>query len=420
MSGLGASRSLDDHGSTRRMGLTGIAATSLGVMVASTVWPFAFGVLGPVLLDELSLSPGTFGAIYAVYYASASLGSPLVVRLSDRLAFRRSIHLMALGTAAQLGLFAVSQSVIWLVLGAALAGILMASANPFTNSLITGSLEGRSVRFAVAIKQSGVPVSAVLTGWIVPLVTSFSNWRIGVMSLLIFAIMNSLMAFRVTGSGPMASSSASSRVERRELRRQQRRTPVEPTGLEVYALMLGVVTAGLNGYLPLFANIELDGSLARGGALLAAFAAAGAIGRFLWSLVGRGDRTFPILIALPGIGSLALFALAVTRDELLVWPLVVIAGLTVMSWQGIGTLAIIEMGVFSVARVSGRMLQYFYTGFVFGAPVMGVIVDRSGYVAAWSMLGCASAIAFLSLLVLPRRIGQKDRGVVDAEQAPRV
>lgn len=402
------------------MGTAFVAATSLGVMVASTVWPFAFGVLGPVLLDELALNPGTFGAIYAVYYASASFGSPLVVRLSDRLAFRRFIHLLALGTLLQLALFSGAQSVILLAVGAGIAGVLMAAANPFTNSLITASLAGRNLRLAVAIKQSGVPVSAVLTGWIVPFVTALSNWRIGVMSLLIFAMLNSVAAFRVTGSGPMASASSGTRAERRQHRREQRQTPVEPTGLEVYALMLGVVTAGLNGYLPLFANIELDGSLARGGALLAAFAAAGAVGRFVWSIIGRGERTFPILIALPAIGSLALFALAFARDELLVWPLVVIAGLTVMSWQGIGTLAIIEMGVFSVARVSGRMLQYFYSGFVFGAPMMGIVIDRSGYVAGWSMLGTAAAIAFVSLLLMPRRIGVQASGSAAAGSSPRV
>jgi predicted MFS family arabinose efflux permease len=382
----------------RRMGAIGVSGTSLTVMVASTLWPFAFGVLGPVLLTELSLTPGMFGIIYAIYYASASLGSPWVVRLADRLPFKRSIHLMALGTVAYLLFFSVSQSILWLIPGAIVAGVVMASANPFTNSLITASLRDRDIRLAVGLKQSGVPLSAVLAGWLVPLVTGWYDWRIGVLSLLIFPAIASLAALRVTGSGSMAGPTDSTKAERREQRLAQRRTPVESTGLEIYALMLGIVTAGLNGYLPLFANNELDGSLARGGALLAAFAAAGAFARFFWSVVGRGRRTIMILFALPGVGAMALFALAVTRREILVWALVVLAGVTVMAWQGIGTIAIIEMGTRSVGRTSGRMLQFFYAGFVIGAPSMGVVVDRAGYVAAWSMLGAAACVACISML----------------------
>lgn len=382
----------------QRLGSVGVAVMSLGVMVAGTVWPFAFGVLAPVLLTELALSPWMFGIIYAVYYASASIGSPWVGRLADRLLFKRSIHLMAIGTTAHLLFFSVAQSVLWLIIGAILAGVVMASANPFTNSLVTASLRDRDVRLAVGVKQSGVPVAAVATGWLVPLVTGWFDWRVGVLSLILFPAILSVAAFRVTGSGSMAGPEGSSRTERRAQRQEQRRTPIESTGLEVYALMLGIVTAGLNGYLPLFANAELAGSLARGGALLAAFAAAGAIGRFFWAVIGQSRRTIPILFALPGVGALALFGLAVTRRELLVWVLVVIAGLTVMAWQGIGTIAIINMGTRSVGRTSGRMLQYFYAGFVFGAPAMGVLVDRSGYVAAWSMLGVAASVACLSML----------------------
>lgn len=381
----------------QKLSATGIAGVSLSVMVANTVWPFAFGVLAPVLLDELSLTAGMFGFTYAVYYASASLGSPLVVRLSDRLAFRRSIHLLALGTAIHLALFATSTSILPLLLGAAIAGILMAAANPVTNSFITASLRDRNIRLAVAVKQSGVPVAAVLTGWMVPLVTGWYDWRIGVMSLVMFAGLSAMLAFKVTGSGPMAGPADATKEQRRAQRLVQRRTRVTPTGLETYALMLGIVTAGLNGYLALFTNTELDGSLARGGALLAAFAASGAIGRVYWSMIGQGHRIFPILTALPGIGALALFGLAFTRTEPLVWFLVVIAGLTVMSWQGIGTLALIETRPESIARTSGRMLQYFYGGFVLGAPTMGVVVDRLGYVAAWSMLGTAAAIACASM-----------------------
>jgi predicted MFS family arabinose efflux permease len=384
----------------QRLGRVGIASASLTVMIASTVWPFTFGVLAPTLIDELALTPSVFGIVYSVYYLSAVLGSPLVGNLADRLHFRSSILLMSVGSAAHLALFAASRSVLWLFVGASLAGVVMAAANPFTNSLIAASLKDGDVRLAVAVKQSGVPISAVLVGWMVPLVTGWFTWRIGVLSLLVFVMLSILTSVRVTGSGPMA-----------DLAKRDRHGPIEPTGLEVYAFMLGIVSAGINGYLPLFANIELAGSLARGGALLAAFAAAGAFGRAFWSMLARSGQIRRILTSLPAVGGLALFGLAFTRFEPLVWLLVIVAGLTVMAWQGIGTLAIMDMRTRSVARTSGRMLQYFYAGFVIGAPLMGLVVDRSGYTAAWSMLGIAALIAWLSMLGGRHRLGVAGRGL---------
>jgi len=387
------------HAAARlRLGTAGVAGISLIVMVSSTVWPFTFGVLAPLLLDELALTPGSFGLIYAAYYASAAVGSPWVGRMADRLPFRHSMHLMALGTIVHVGLFSASRSLLWLLPGAMIAGVVMASANPFTNSLIISGLRDGSVRLAVGLKQGGVPIAAVLTGWLVPLVTGWINWRVGVLSLMLLPILVSIAALSVTGSGPMAGPSGQGREELRAQRRAERRIPIERTGLETYALLLGVVTAGLNGYLPLFTNQELAGSLARGGALLAAFAAAGAIGRFLWSILGRRGRATRILFGLPLVGSAALFGIAFARDEIMVWPLVVVAGLTVMAWQGIGTIAIIDMGTRSVGRTSGRVLQFFYVGFVVGAPLMGVVVDRVGYGSGWSMLGVFALCATVSLI----------------------
>ncbi len=174
------------HASARlRLGTAGVAGISLIVMVSSTVWPFTFGVLAPLLLDELALTPGSFGLIYAAYYASAAVGSPWVGRMADRLPFRHSMHLMALGTIVHGGLFSASRSLLWLLPGAMIAGVVMASANPFTNSLIISGLRDGSVRLAVGLKQGGVPIAAVLTGWLVPLVTGWINWRVGVLSLML-------------------------------------------------------------------------------------------------------------------------------------------------------------------------------------------------------------------------------------------
>jgi predicted MFS family arabinose efflux permease len=384
--------------------LVATIAISLAIMTSSMFWPFAFGVLAPVILDEFDLTAGAFGVTYAIYYLSATIGSTWVGRGVDALTYRSSVQLMALGSFVQLALFATATSIVGLVASAVVGGVVMATANPLTNSLIASSLIAREVRIAVGFKMGGVPLAAIASGAILPAIAGASTWRMAIVACAVLPAMVMVASSRLSGGGRSVPDRAAPGGAPRGRRR------IGWTGLELYALLLGMVTAGINGYLPLFTVDELSGSLARGGALLSTFALAGALGRLFWSIVARGARQILLVLAgLPAVGGVALMGVSVFRSDVAVWPLVILCGLTLMAWQGVGMLAIIAQAQGAVGRTSARVFQYFYGGFVVGAPVMGYLVDRHGYLVGWFTLSAAALLGASSLV--PRlRSRSRERG----------
>jgi predicted MFS family arabinose efflux permease len=173
-------------------------------------------------------------------------------------------------------------------------------------------------------------------------------------------------------------------------------------GIERYVLAMGIITSALNGYLVLFVVDTFDGSVQRAGTFIAAFAVSGAVGRVTWSTLGGGERTLPILRMLGTVGSVGLVGLTIVSAEWGVWIAVVVLGLTIHAWQGLGMVAVIETDTSgTIGATSARVMRNFYVGFVIGAPVAGVLIDTVGFRATWATLVAAAVLAVVSLRRVP-------------------
>jgi hypothetical protein len=140
-----------------------------------------------------------------------------------------------------------------------------------TNALILGTLQSRALRLSVGVKMEGVPLAAVLSGVMLPR-SRRASWRVAILSPALRPTLVLLASRRPRGIEHVRGTARASTEARRRW-----------TGLEACALFLGAVTAGVNGYLPLDAIEELDGSPVPG--RLAAFALAGTLARFDWAVV---------------------------------------------------------------------------------------------------------------------------------------
>lgn len=362
-------------------------------MVAGASWPFIVSVLAPILREELGFSAGGLGVAYAAYYLVASGSSRPAGRFVDRHPVRRSGWVLGGFGIAQLLVFATATSWAQLVASGLIAGVCLGLSNPVTNAAIAASLNGPQSRWVVGVKQAGVPIAGALAGAAVPALAALFGWRGAVLASLALPVAALATAWLLRG-GPSRPSSPDA---------------AEPTprlGLEVYAFLLGIVAAALNGYLALYVVDALDGSVQRAGAVMAAFAAAGASGRALWPAVAGGPRTVPLLRVLGVAGSVALLGLALPGREWLVWAAVVFCGLTVMAWQGLGMLAVLQRGSVSVGEASGRVLRMFYGGFVIGSPLVGASIDHFGFAPTWGALvlvGLAAALSVRAPAPVPQR-----------------
>ncbi|MDQ3945015.1 MAG: MFS transporter, partial [Actinomycetota bacterium] len=150
--------------------LTGLAATLIVGMVISTFLGFAFGALGPFIIDDLDLSRTALGSLTTVMYFVGAALSPVLGPVVDRIGGRRSLlALFAVGSAGTV-VAAAAPGYGGLVAGAALAGVAVALGNIATNQLIARHVEPARQGILTGLKQSGVQAGAFLAGAALPAV----------------------------------------------------------------------------------------------------------------------------------------------------------------------------------------------------------------------------------------------------------
>jgi MFS family permease len=373
-----------------------IGAASLLLMISGTTWPFVVAVLAPVLRVELGLSATALGVAYATYYLSGSLWSTVAGRIVDRAGFRAASVVLLVVSVAQHLMLASARGTTLLLASGAVGGLALALTNPATNSMIGALLEGRTARRVVGVKQTGVPLTAAFSGTVTPLAAAALGWRGGVLLTLVLSVLAALLLAGVRGrSEPRPVGPAPSAPRRR-------------FGIERYVLAMGIITSSINGYLVLYVVDTFDGSVQRAGTLVAAFAVSGAVGRITWASLGGGARTLPILRTLGSVGTVGLVALTLVGVEWGVWVAVIVLGLTIHAWQGLGMVAVIESDrTGTVGATSARVMRDFYVGFVIGAPVAGALIDRVGFRAAWATMVVVALLAVASLRG-PRADAERD------------
>ena len=374
-----------------------IGLVSLVLMTIGTTWPFVVAVLTPILRDELGFSATRLGIAYGIYYLAASLWSTIAGRLVDRGGFRVGGAVLIAVSVTQHVILATAQGWVQLAVSGAIGGLALALANPVTNTLIGSQLSGTTARSIVGVKQTGVPFAAAFAGAVAPATAAAFGWRGSVLTTTGISLLAGLLLLAVRGSsGAAAAGSARPSIRRR-------------FGLERYVLAMGMITAGINGYLVLFIVDVFGGSVQRAGTLAATVALSGAIGRIAWTTLGGGHRTFPILRILGIVGGLALLTFALMTFEPIIWVAGVALGLTIQAWQGLGMIAVIEADSSgTIGASSARVMRDFYVGFVIGGPLIGLTVDRVGFAAAWAILATVAALAVASLRDPNRADGQRD------------
>lgn len=360
-----------------RWSITGLSMLALAV---PNIPNFAIGVLAPYIVTDIGLSTMQLGVLTASLFASATLLSPLAGRMVDRWG-GRILLLVLLVTGVFVPMAMAAAPTYWLLLVAVMTGGLgLALSNPVTNIMLLTSVAGwRWERLAVGLKQSGVQVAAVLCGLILPSLAITLGWR---------------AALGMTATASALGVILSWMVPKQPAKRAY---PVLPPPewirmLRIYAILLGMGTACVTVYLPLYIVDSFGRSPQLGGALAALTGAAGLVGRLFWPyLAGTLERSMSILVALAGTSALAAVLIATAQHLGFVWVVVgaVLFGGTCNSWMSLGMLVLIRhVPAGQGGRVAGRIMAGFYMGFVLGPPAFGAVVDAmNSFVPAWVGVG---------------------------------
>ncbi len=378
---------------------TTLAATTVSALPVLLLGGLAVLIRGDLRFDELGLGI----AIGSFFTASALISLPAGA-ISDRVGPTRT---MAIGVGFSvislvgIALFPTSLVTIvpWLVAGGASNALIQVGAN----HLLAVEVPVRRQGLGYGVKQSAIPLAAVLAGLAVPAVGLTVGWRVAYALAAALGIAVAWIVWRRAGRGAPHERSTASR--------------------EGDAPVVALVVLGIGAALGTTASNALSGfsvssSVASGlpqdvaGLLLTVGSLLGMGVRIGsgWFADRRTGGSLLFVVALLLVGTLGYGALALRPTSgLLVIAATAIAFLGGWGYQGLILLAVARTNREAPALAMAIVRIGPNTGAMLGPLAFGFIVEQAGYGAAWraaaaaSLTGAALVLAGRVLLLPVRR-----------------
>lgn len=377
----------------------GLASLLMAAMALPMLILYASGALAPYILSEGVVSPQELAGFTLASFGVAGLCSSSVGKWVNRSGTKKAGVLLFLFTAASLALLARTQN-IWLMLAAAgLCGFAQALANPVTNLAIATQVQAQRRPFVVGLKQSGVQLSALMAGSLMPFVANHLGWRFAIGMTVPLCL---VFAFIVMFYRWERKSSAVKPKPRGDAK------PKTVGYLMMAQGLVGVVLAGFVTQVPIFAT-ELGLTPSEAAFSITLFGFAGLLSRLvltpLASKMNHQSDMFQYLIPLAIVAIIITFSANANQ----IWMLyigVVGIGSTLVATNALAMAMIVsEPNLGDVPIASGRVSSTFFWGVASGALLYQFVVEALESTQAGVLLFVVLLmISLLSLHILRRSL----------------
>ncbi len=367
-----------------------VVGVSVSVLAAATFAISAIGVLAPKLASTFDLSRAGVGLLTSLIFLGAAIGSGPAGKLTDRSPPAHVLGLAMGGFAGAVALFAVAPNRPVLLVAVTLAGIAFGGINPPTNVIVAGRL-ARRVGFFLGLKQSGVPLGGLLAGIVLPPVALAYGWRVSVGLASVLCGLAAVGVLLIRNARSLVQPAAPHRrgIERRQI-----------TALGTFGFVMAGSQWAFLTYLVLFLTEELHFGLAFAGLALALAQGLGVCARLIWGwLSDVSGKRLEVLLLMAAMQIVALELLAVLPVQAAVWPMIGLAGLSVVGWNGAFYGLVAETaGPGRLGQATGRALVLIFAGSVIFPPLLGALVDAvDSWRLLWALCGGLVAIAAIVL-----------------------
>jgi MFS family permease len=376
----------------RRAIIAGLAAQTAGSVPIALI-----GATAPELQAEFGFGDAQLGVIAALYFLSAAVLGPYGGRLVDRLG--PAVGLRATGAIVIVGLLmeATATSYPMLVAGALIGATSLALATPASNVVLIHHVPERRQGLAFGLKQSAVPLAAMLSGLALPLIALQAGWRWAFIVMLVFPLASLVLA-------PQTPS-----LHRTSEPRRKSRPPRELLLLAGVGVFAAAAVGTLNPFL-VRAATEVGYSAAAAGVLLSVAAASLIVSRVLWGAVldRRGLQPVLVVFFLLAVGAVGYALLASTSMALFAVGAVVAYAFG-WAWPGVQFLAGVRLWPENPGEASGVLQLGAFVGATVGPLVFGVVVERSGFSLGYALSAAVAVIAATLAALLARRLARRPR-----------
>jgi len=373
-----------------------LATLFIQAMVAMAL--LTLPVMAPVAAKALEVSPALVGVYVAITYAGAMFASltsgTTVSRLGPIRVSQLGLMLCALG----LCLCAVP----WLPaigLGALLIGLGYGPITPASSQNLARTTPPAQMALVFSIKQTGVPVGAMMAGAIVPSLMLGFDWQWSLVVVAMACIVSAAL------SQPLRKAMDDLRQASLTFQMSTLTAPLRMvlghralSTMAACSFMFSMVQMSLTTYLVTYLHDDLAYGMVSAGLLLSVTQMGGIGGRIAWGLVADrwlgAQKTLALLAILMASSALATALLLPTLPLWGIWVVLLVFGASAIGWNGVYLAEVARQAPEGKASVAtGGTLTFTFLGVVIGPPLFGALSSAFGtYRAGFMALVITSSL----------------------------
>lgn len=358
-----------------------LATLFIQAMVAMAL--LTLPVMAPVAAKALEVSPALVGVYVAITYAGAMFASLTSGTTVSRLGPIRVSQLGLILCAIGLCLCAVP----WLPaigLGALLIGLGYGPITPASSQILARTTQPSQMALVFSIKQTGVPVGAMMAGAIVPSLMLGIDWQWSLVAVAMACVVSAAL------SQPLREALDDLRQASLTFQMSTLTTPLRMvlghralSTMAACSFMFSMVQMSLTTYLVTYLHDDLAYGMVSAGLLLSVTQMGGIGGRIAWGLVADrwlgAQKTLALLAILMASSALATALLLPTLPLWGIWSVLLVFGASAIGWNGVYLAEVARQAPEGKASVAtGGTLTFTFLGVVIGPPLFGALSSAFG------------------------------------------
>ena len=388
-----------------------LATLFIQAMVAMAL--LTLPVMAPVAAKDLDVSPAMVGFYVSITYAGAMFASLTSGTTVSRFGPIR---------VSQLGLFICAVGLClcasaWLpmiALGALLIGLGYGPITPASSQILARTTPPEQMGLVFSIKQTGVPVGAMMAGAIVPSLMLAINWQWSMVMVALACVISALLA------QPLRKESDDLRQANLPFQIGTLTQPIRMVlghralaTMAACSFMFSMIQMSLTTYLVTYLHDDLSYGLVSAGLLLSVTQMGGIGGRIVWGVVADkwlgAQKALALLAALMACSSMATALLLPQLPIWGVWLVLIVFGASAIGWNGVYLSEVARQAPEGKASVAtGGTLTFTFLGVVIGPPIFGALSTAFGsYRAGFLALVVTSSLCAWVLFRLQRGENQR-------------
>ena len=387
-----------------------LATLFIQAMVAMAL--LTLPVMAPVAAQALSVSPAMVGFYVSITYLGAMFASLTSGNTVSRFGPIRVSQLGLLLCALGLCLCATP----WLpviAIGALLIGLGYGPITPASSQILARTTPADRMALVFSIKQTGVPLGAMMAGAIVPSLMLALNWQWTMVMVAIACVLSALLA------QPLRQKLDELRQANLPFQMSALTSPIRMVlghrplaTMAACSFMFCMVQMSLTTYLVTYLHDDLSYGLVSAGLLLSVTQMGGMGGRILWGFVADkwlgAQKTLALLAALMALCSLTTALFLPVLPLWGIWMVLIVYGASAIGWNGVYLSEVARQAPEGKASVAtGGTLTFTFLGVVIGPPIFGALSTAFGsYRAGFLALVLTSSLCAWVLFRLRHKQNQ--------------